>query len=175
MPTITNNPNEIIERVKTLRKKAISYRMIDLTKQGDYDGAILVGYDKDSESFVFNHANGDLNLAPFAFVQRANTPTLDPNAPAKFTDGVLAGTDPGLDAAVAVTTKLVQWIGQKFYFGESAEKTMSVYSNAKGVWKLITGTDLVITKVESATPAPKSRKNKKDQCAILNRPLAPLC
>ena len=160
MPTITNNPNEIIERVKTLRKKAIAYRMIDLTKQGDYDGATLVGYDKDSESFVFNHAKGELYLAPFAFVQRANTPTLDPNAKAQFTDGVLAGIDPGLDAAVAVTATLVQWIGQRFYFGQSAEKTMSVYSNAKGVWKLINGTDLIITKVEPVTQTPKSRKNK---------------
>lgn len=162
MPTITNNPNEIIERVKTLRKKAISYRMIDLTKQGDYDGAILVGYDKDSESFVFNHANGELNLAPFAFVQRAETPMLNPNAQAVFTEGVLAGINPGLDAAVAVTAKLVEWIGQKFYFGQSKEKMMSVYSGAKGVWKLLQGTDLVITKVEPATPAPKSRKGKKD-------------
>lgn len=159
MPTVTTDPQKILARVKEIRKKAISYKMIDYAKKGAYNGAILVGYEDESESFLFNHSSGELRLIPFAFVQRAETPTLDPNAPAVFTDGILAGTDPGLDASVAVTAKLVQWIGQKFDFGETAEKSMSVYSNAKGVWKLIKGTDLTITKVTPVT-APKSRKSK---------------
>ena len=162
MPTVTTDPQKILARVKELRKKAISYKMIEYAKKGAYNGAILIGYEDESESFLFNHPSGELRLIPFAFVQRANTPTLDPNAPAVFTDGILAGTDPGLDASVAVTAVLIEHIGDAFFFGESAEKNMSVFSNAKGVWKLIKGTDLVITKITPSAPtAPKAPKSRK--------------
>ena len=158
MPTITKDRQKILARVKELREKAISYQMIDLAKQGLYDNAVLDGYDMDKDVFVFKHKNGELELKAFAFVQRAETPVLDTKARATFTEGVLKGLDPGLDASVSVTSVLIEHIGDAFSFGESAEKSMSVFSNSKGVWKVIKGTDLIITKIEPATPAPKSRK-----------------
>ena len=163
MSTITKDKQRILSRVKELRERAISYQMIDFAKQGLYDTAILDGYDEEKDVFVFKHKNGNLELKPFAFVQRAETPVLNTKARANFTEGVLKGLDPGLDASVAVTAVLIEHIGDAFSFGESAEKSMSVFSNSKGVWKVIKGTDLVITKIEPVTPtAPKSRKSKKD-------------
>ena len=155
MSTITTDPKKILARVKELRKKAISYRMIELAKQGLYNGATLIGYEEESETFLFNHENGELRLAPFTFVQREETPELNTKAGAKFTDGILKGLDPGLDPSVAVTAILIKHIDEKFFFGETSEKNITVYSNAKGVWKLIKGTDLIITKVESRTTRKK--------------------
>lgn len=161
MSTVTKDKQKILSRVKELREKAISYQMIDLAKQGLYDNAVLDGYDIEKDVFVFKHKNGELELKAFAFVQRAETPVLDTKAKANFTEGVLKGLDPGLDASVAVTAVLIEHIGDAFSFGESAEKSMSVFSNSKGIWKVIKGTDLVITKIKPvATPAPKPRKKQ---------------
>ena len=161
MSTITKDKQRILSRVKELREKAISYQMIDFAKQGLYNNAVLDGYDEEKDVFVFKHKNnGNLELKPFAFVQRAETPVLDTKARANFTEGVLKGLDPGLDASVAVTAVLIEHIGESFSFGESAEKNMSVFSNSKGIWKVIKGTDLVITKIEPVTPTAPKHKSK---------------
>ena len=142
--------------MKELREKAISYAFIDLAKQGLYEGSVLDGYDMDKDVFIFKHKdNGELELKAFAFVQRAETQTLDPKARPSFTEGVLKGLDPGVDATVSVTSVLIEHFDDIFYFGESAEKSMSVFSNAKGVWKLIKGTDLIITKITKPTARKK--------------------